>query len=85
MNYQREAIYSRRRNAISGDKIEIDLRNMMIDSASIFVDAHKNLSFEDFNTELIAEFSIDCGFDEDFYSKAKPEAIQAKLCEQMEA
>ncbi len=85
MNYQREAIYSRRKNAISGDKIEIDLRNMMIDSASIFVDAHKNLGFEDFNTELIAEFSIDCGFDEDFYSKAKPEAIQAKLCEQMEA
>ena len=85
MNYQREAIYSRRKNAISGDKIEIDLRNMMIDSASIFVDAHKNLSFEDFNTELIAEFSIDCGFDEDFYSKAKPEAIQDKLCEQMEA
>ena len=85
MNYQREAIYSRRKNAISGDKIEIDLRNMIIDSASIFVDAHKNLSFEDFNTELIAEFSIDCGFDEDFYSKAKPEAIQAKLCEQMEA
>ena len=85
MNYQREAIYSRRKNAISGDKIEIDLRNMMIDSAYIFVDAHKNLSFEDFNTELIAEFSIDCGFDEDFYSKAKPEAIQAKLCEQMEA
>ena len=85
MNYQREAIYSRRKNAISGDKIEIDLRNMMIDSASIFVDAHKNLSFEDFNTELIAEFSIDCGFDEDFYSKAKPEAIQNKLCEQMEA
>ena len=85
MNYQREAIYSRRKNAISGDKIEIDLRNMMIDSASIFVDAHKNLSFEDFNTELIAEFSIDCGFDEDFYSKAKPEDIQAKLCEQMEA
>ena len=85
MNYQHEAIYSRRKNAISGDKIEIDLRNMMIDSASIFVDAHKNLSFEDFNTELIAEFSIDCGFDEDFYSKAKPEAIQAKLCEQMEA
>lgn len=85
MNYQREAIYSRRKNAISGDKIEIDLRNMMIDSASIFVDAHKNLNFEDFNTELIAEFSIDCGFDEDFYSKAKPEAIQDKLCEQMEA
>ena len=41
MNYQREAIYSRRRNAINGDRIEIDLRNMMIDTASQFVSNHK--------------------------------------------
>lgn len=35
MNYQREAVYARRRNALSGERIEIDVRNMMIDSASI--------------------------------------------------
>ena len=34
MNYQREAVYARRRNALSGERIEIDVRNMMIDSAS---------------------------------------------------
>ncbi len=85
MNYQREAIYSRRRNAISGDKIEIDLRNMMIDSASLFVDANRALSYEDFNTNLIAEFSIDCGFDGEFYKKAKPEELKDRLCEQMES
>ena len=37
MNYQREAIYARRRNAIIGDKIEIDLHNMMVDTAALFV------------------------------------------------
>ena len=33
MNYQREAVYARRRNALSGERIEIDVMNMMIDTA----------------------------------------------------
>ena len=37
MNNQREAIYARRRNALSGDKIDIDIDNMMADTASIVV------------------------------------------------
>ena len=44
MNYQREAVYARRRNAINGDKIEIDLQNMMIDSASLLVDSSSGMS-----------------------------------------
>jgi len=37
MNNQREAIYARRRNALSGDKIDIDIDNMMADTAAIVV------------------------------------------------
>ena len=37
MNNQREAIYARRRNALSGEKIDIDIDNMMADTASIVV------------------------------------------------
>ena len=85
MNYQREAIYSRRRNAISGEKIEIDLQNMMQDAAAVFVEKNKGLSFEDFQQNLMAQFSIDCGFDEEFYNKAKADALMDKLCEQMQA
>ena len=56
MNYQREAVYARRRNAINGDKIEIDLQNMMIDSASLLVDSSSGMSYEDFSEILMARF-----------------------------
>ncbi len=83
MNYQREAIYSRRRNAISGDKIEIDLRNMMLDAATLFVEKNRNLPFEDFEVALMAMFSIDTGFDAAFYEKAKRNELEDRLCEHM--
>lgn len=85
MNYQREAIYSRRHNAINGDKIEIDLQNMMLDTAALFVDKYRSLSFEEFEMTLMAELSIDCGFDEAFFSNAKKEQIEDKMCENMQA
>ena len=38
MNYQREAVYARRRNALSGERIEIDVQNMMSDTANIIAE-----------------------------------------------
>ncbi len=84
MNYQREAIYSRRRNAINGDKIEIDLQNMMIDSASLFVDSCSGMSFEEFSESLMARFSIDPGFDAQFYEHSKKDDIVSALCHHMQ-
>ena len=84
MNYQREAVYARRRNAINGDKIEIDLQNMMIDSASLLVDSSSGMSYEDFSEILMARFSIDPGFDEAFYNKAKKDDIVSALCHHMQ-
>ena len=85
MNYQREAIYSRRRNAINGDKIEIDLQNMMIDTASLFVGKYRSLPFEDFRLTMIAELSIDAEFDEDFFKRAKREELEDRICETMQS
>ena len=84
MNYQREAVYARRRNAINGDKIEIDLQNMMIDSASLLVDSCGGMSYNDFCEMLMAKFSIDPGFDEAFYDKAKKDDIVSALCHHMQ-
>ncbi len=84
MNYQREAIYARRRNALSGEKVEIDVRNMMLDSASILVDNCAGLPYDEFMQECMAQYSVDLGFDEEFYSKAKPEELAAKIAEHMQ-
>ena len=83
MNYQREAIYARRHNAINGDKIEIDLQNMMVDSASLLVDACKGMSYEEFSETLMARFSIDPGFDAQFYERSKSDDIVSALCHHM--
>ena len=84
MNYQREAIYSRRRNAISGEKIEIDLQNMMVDTATVFIDRFKGLPFDEFQSTLMGQFGVDAGFDEDFYNSAKPHEIESALISHMQ-
>lgn len=83
MNYQREAIYSRRRNALSGERIEIDVLNMMIDSAEVLVENCAGMSYEDFSKHLMVKFSIDPGFDEAFWSDAKKDDIKKSLTEHM--
>ena len=85
MNYQREAIYSRRRNAMSGERIEIDVMNMMLDASEVIVNNSDGMSYEDFSSYLMAQLSIDPGFDEAFYEKARPEDLKSRLTEQMKA
>ena len=83
MNYQREAIYSRRRNAISGERIEIDVMNMIIDTAEVIVNNAKGMNYDDFSNYLMSQLSIDPGFDETFYGQAKSEDLKARLVEHM--
>lgn len=85
MNYQREAVYARRRNALSGERIEIDVRNMMIDSASIIAAHAEGMPYQDFEEYVMGQLSIDLGFDESFYSNTKGDKLTDALCKQMQA
>ncbi len=85
MNYQREAVYARRRNALSGERIEIDVRNMMIDSASIIAAHAEGMPYQDFEEYVMGQLSIDLGFDESFYSNTKGDKLADALCKQMQA
>ena len=83
MNYQREAIYSRRRNALSGERIEIDVMNMMIDASEVIVNNADGMSYDDFSSYLMAQLSIDLGLDEAFWSDAKKDDIKKALTDHM--
>ena len=85
MNYQREAVYARRRNALSGERIEIDVRNMMIDSASIIASHADGMPYQDFEEYVMGQLSIDLGFDESFYSNTKGDKLADALCDHMQA
>ena len=84
MNYQREAVYARRRNALSGERIEIDVQNMMEDTASLLAQQSEGMSFAEFEEYVIGKLSIDLGFDEEFYAHAKPQEVAAKLAAHMQ-
>ncbi len=64
MNSQREVVYTRRRHALYGERIEVDLNNMVYDFAESFVSEFGDLDYEDFRLELIKQLSLECSFDE---------------------
>ena len=79
MNSQREVVYSRRRNALHGERIEIDINNMMIDFAETFVNEHKGADFEEFKFDLIRQISIEPTFNEATYEKATESQLKELL------
>tara|TARA_Y100000768_G_scaffold258074_1_gene196246 strand:- start:3743 stop:7132 length:3390 start_codon:yes stop_codon:yes gene_type:complete len=65
MNSQRTAIYNRRKNALFGDKLDLDIDNMIFDISNlIVVNAQQNSDFEDFKYNIIASFGIESPFSE---------------------
>ena len=83
MNSQREVIYTRRRNALSGERVEIDVMNMMQDMAEIIVENSEGYDYADFAEYVMKALSIDLGFDEEFYKKARKQEISDRLFRNM--
>ena len=74
MNSQREVIYTRRRHALYGERIEIDLNNIMYDFAENFVEENRGIEYEDFRMERSsARWPWSLPVDEAAYGDAKPE------------
>ena len=60
MNSQREVIYKRRKHALYGERIGLDIANMMFDvTESIVNEYHTNGDYDGFKLELIRYFSIE--------------------------
>ncbi len=84
MNSQREVIYTRRRHALYGERIEIDLNNIMCDYAELFVEEHRGIPYEDFRFELIREVAIELPMDEAAYGKADEKELTEVIVKTMQ-
>ncbi len=72
MNSQREIIYKRRRHALYGERLEVDVLNMMYDSVEDLVNEyHGTDQFEDFNMELLRLLSIESPVSEEEFKSFK--------------
>ncbi|MHB8259874.1 MAG: preprotein translocase subunit SecA [Bacteroidia bacterium] len=60
MNAQRDVIYKRRRNALFGDKLSVDIANMLFDvSDDVVQQFNDDKDYDALNFELLKAFSID--------------------------
>ena len=75
MNSQREVIYTRRRHALYGERIDIDLNNIRCDYAIKFVESHEGCSFEEFKFDLLREVALDTTILEEQFDAMKPKQI----------
>ena len=59
MNAQRKAIYKKRKNALYGDRLDLDIDNMFYDVCETVVMAHTKDNFDDFEMDLLRLLGID--------------------------
>jgi len=60
MNSQRDVIYKRRRNALFGDRLQIDIENIIYNVLADIVQHNKQLKdFENFNIEILQYFGVE--------------------------
>ena len=82
MNNQRTVIYNKRRNALYGDRLSIDISNMFYDTCELlYNDADQAHDYEGFKMEMIRVFALDVPFTERELFNARADDMIQKLYE----
>lgn len=80
MNSQRNVIYTRRRHALMGERIGLDVLNTIYDTSTAIVDQHADGSdFEGFKLELFKTFAMESPLSEEEFKSTKPADLTDKL------
>lgn len=70
MNAQREVVYKRRRHALQGERLKVDIANMIYDTCEVIADTNKAAEdYKNFEFELIKYFSITSPITEEEFRK----------------
>ena len=80
MNAQREVIYKKRRHALYGERLALDLQNMLFDLIENLVGEHlENRDFENFNLDLIRTFAVESPVSESEFLAGKTDQLTEKI------
>ncbi|MGQ2982447.1 preprotein translocase subunit SecA [Flavobacterium sp.] len=80
MNSQREVVYKRRKHALEGERLKVDIANMMYDTAEVIAEQSKaNNDYKNFEFELIRTFSITSPITEQEFLKLSEMEIAGKV------
>ncbi|MCF6351763.1 MAG: preprotein translocase subunit SecA [Cyclobacteriaceae bacterium] len=79
MNSQREVIYKRRRNALNGERLELDILNMLYDTCDDIVLNHKGTNdFDGFKLTLLSSLQIDIPISKEEFVEIAEEELTEK-------
>jgi preprotein translocase subunit SecA len=82
MNSQREFVYKRRRHALDGDRLKIDIVNMIYDTCQVIVNANKpTKDFQNFEFELIRLSSMTSPFSKEEFESMDENSLIDTLYE----
>ena len=82
MNIQREAIYKKRHHALFGDRLAVDISNMIYDVCeTIVLDSQEKKDFYSFNLDLLKEFAADSPISESDFGSLNADNLGDKLYE----
>ena len=82
MNAQREVIYKKRRHALFGERLSIDLNNMMYDFGEKLIEGYQDAKdYEGFKMDLLSCMGIDAPFSEEDFDRLKTKELADKLFE----
>ncbi|MCD2259777.1 preprotein translocase subunit SecA [Psychroserpens luteolus] len=80
MNAQREVVYKRRRHALHGERLRVDLANMIYDTSEGIAENNKAAEdFKNFEFELIRYFSMSSPISEADFKKLSVQDIAGKV------
>ena len=80
MNAQREVVYKRRRHALHGERLKLDIANMLYDTCDLIVTDNKATNdFKNFEFELIRYFSITSPISESDFNKLTEIELTGKV------
>lgn len=80
MNAQREVVYKRRRHALFGERLKLDIANMLYDTCELIVSNNKlSNDFKNFEFELIRYFSITSPVSESDFAKLNEMELTGKV------
>jgi len=83
MNSQRTVIYTKRKNALFGERLDVDLNNIIFDVVEeIVADAKETSTYEDFQLDVIRLFAINPDISAEEFATGKIEALTDKLFDQ---
>ena len=82
MNQQRNLIYAKRRHALMGERIGVDITNMIYETAeNILNEARQMGDYEGLQYDVMQTFAIEVPFDEEEFNRGKRDELSNKIAE----